>query len=773
MIHWNLHSFHVRKYCSVLLFGLTTALASLAATQSDALDLSCETLLQKGDEFRLAGKLTQAIESLKEAYARAGTSDEKGRAAAALGTALLQQHRLADALPLLEEAVSSGAPNDIRALAANDLGNLLALVSRTDDAERAYAQAISFSPRHIGLMLAVEFNRLRLPGATRRSERLNSLLLRIDELTDRRERARYSLFIASEAKSLGNMALTYQALDKARESAGEAVAPRLQAEALDGLAQLYEDQKQQDDAMRLNRFGIQQAQAADARELLIGLEWRQARIWQALGNRNAAIAALRNAVTHIEAVRQNIPVTYQNGRSSFRDTLAPIYQTLTDLLLQQTATQKGTTRAATMRQARDITELAKQSELEDYLGNRCSVGVARQASSNVRGGTSASLPRGAAVLYPIILSDRIELLIETEQGMEQVTVKANPMQFDKTVREFLYRLSDDRLSPDVAGQQLYQWLIAPLEMQLKQLQTDTLVIVPDSILRRVPFAALHDGTDYLIRRYAVAIAPGLSLVHRSSGPRKGLNVLLAGMSEPGSVLDKLTPSLLKVIMHSGEEVAGMRSVSAKGAMRRSIAVGSSVISEDDSARRDALKASLRLPGVKEEVDQINRITGGDLLLDDTFTLDNLIRYINTGDYQVIHLATHGVFGPTADTTFVMTHDDLLTLDRLQQLVRKHSTGYERIDLLTLSACQTAQGDDRAPLGLAGAAIQARAGAALGSLWPVSDGAASRLMSDFYTQLARTGNKARALRESQLSLLEEREFKHPYFWAPFIIVGDWQ
>ena len=100
--------------------------------------------------------------------------------------------------------------------------------------------------------------------------------------------------------------------------------------------------------------------------------------------------------------------------------------------------------------------------------------------------------------------------------------------------------------------------------------------------------------------------------------------------------------------------------------------------------------------------------------------------------------------------------------------RKHP-----IELLSLSACETAEGNDRSPLGLSGAAIKARAKSVLGSLWPVEDGSARKTMEGFYGTLAAGGvSKAQALRQSQLALLRTREYAHPFFWAPFVLIGNW-
>ncbi|NLZ41370.1 MAG: CHAT domain-containing protein, partial [Comamonadaceae bacterium] len=143
-------------------------------------------------------------------------------------------------------------------------------------------------------------------------------------------------------------------------------------------------------------------------------------------------------------------------------------------------------------------------------------------------------------------------------------------------------------------------------------------------------------------------------------------------------------------------------------------------------------------------------------------------------YAVVHIASHGLFGHDIDSTFIMTYDELLTLDGLQALLRNAAPRGEAIELLTLSACETAEGDDRAPLGMSGSALKARARSALGTLWPVADESARLVMDGFYRRLARGElARAQALRQAQLALLLQPEHAHPFHWAPFILIGDWQ
>ncbi len=196
-----------------------------------------------------------------------------------------------------------------------------------------------------------------------------------------------------------------------------------------------------------------------------------------------------------------------------------------------------------------------------------------------------------------------------------------------------------------------------------------------------------------------------------------------------------------------------------------------LLASDKAIRNRSLQTRLALAGVVEEIGAIAPLAPSTVLLNGGFSVQAFGDRVASGDYRVVHIASHGVFGSTADNTFVLAHDDLITIDRLQALLRGPALRQQPIDLLTLSACETAEGDDRAPLGLSGAALKAQARSALGSLWPVSDAAATRLMSSFYRKLVQTGMQgtAKALQDAQVGMIGEPGLQHPYFWAPFILV----
>ena len=143
-------------------------------------------------------------------------------------------------------------------------------------------------------------------------------------------------------------------------------------------------------------------------------------------------------------------------------------------------------------------------------------------------------------------------------------------------------------------------------------------------------------------------------------------------------------------------------------------------------------------------------------------------------FQLVHFATHGQFDREASRSFIVTHDGKLTLDQLEALLRPGQFRGRPVELLTLSACQTAAGDDRAALGLAGVAVKAGARSVLATLWFVHDQSTAMLMSEFYAQLRQDSNtsKASALQRAQMKVLHDPRYEHPCYWAPYLIIGNW-
>ncbi len=766
------------------LLALPVLLGNALPSQAQAVAGEVSVQMDRGVALRQQGQLREAIEVFSRLGAEARTSEEKRRADGELGISLLQARRLAEAeAPLL--AAYRPAQGIERARHAVYLGNLAQERKQAAQAEAYYTEALQLASGDTEVYWSVALNRLRNLPETEKATRMAQLSAELDQAGEESRLARYHLNLGHQAIALGKplLRIAYSHLESARQLAGQSGNVRLQVEALDALAQLYENRGRVVDALALNARGLAQAEAlplAQKSDLQIAMEWRRGRLLKIRGEFDAALSAYRRAVDQMEANRQDIPVEYPDGRSSYRSLFEPVYTAYVDLLLRQ---GDG---PANLQKVVQTLELIRQTELQDFLGDRC-------ATEAVQGSASRALPAGTAVLYPLILSDRLELLLVSGQGIirRKVAVSGPDLRDEATA----YAASLRRGLPDTRGaaRRLNDWLLAPLADALTQQKIDHLVVVPDGAIRLVPLASLFDGQRYAIEKYAVSMVTGMSMTNTTPPAREGVQALVAGLSQPGPVVNKLGPLLAAQVLDP-EGGSGTHRGLAQGADLRAIrnlevrakvpgaaadtnagqnAAVVSAASTVSDGEIQALRERLALPGVRDEVRGLNGILGGQSLLDGEFTIDHFRDAVKSGDYRILHIASHGIFGGNAETSFIMAYDDVLNMNGLQALLKSEKFQKMPIELLSLSACQTAEGNDRAPLGISGAAIKARARSVLGTLWPVEDNSAKSLMQSLYSGLAQPSlDKAQALRQAQLRLLRNPATQHPFFWAPFVLIGNW-
>jgi CHAT domain-containing protein len=425
-----------------------------------------------------------------------------------------------------------------------------------------------------------------------------------------------------------------------------------------------------------------------------------------------ALTSYRRAVEELQSVRQDIPVEYRDGRSSYRITFGPVYLEYSDLLLRRASSDPAQA-TKLLREARDTIEELKETELQDYFRDACVTSFLAQRRS------IETLAPGTAVIYPIALSDRLELLVSFGNELRQFTSPIPVTNLRDEVRGFR-ELLEKRTTNEylVPARQLYDQIIRPIDPVLVAHHIDTLVIVPDYTLRTVPFAALHDGKGFLVDRYATAIAPSLHL----TDPRP-LN------AAPGTAL----------VLGVSKSVQGY----------------------------------VPLPNVEREVAAVHDIEGGQELLNDSFSRARFEAELKREPYNIVHIASHGQFGDDPSQTFVLAYDGQLTMDDLEAAIKFGERREKALELLILSACETASGDDRAALGLAGVALKAGARSALATLWYINDQAAGDLVTNFH-EAVHSGkvSKAHALQEAQRALAADPRYAHPAFWAPFLLIGNW-
>ncbi|WP_258040708.1 CHAT domain-containing protein [Pseudanabaena sp. BC1403] len=361
--------------------------------------------------------------------------------------------------------------------------------------------------------------------------------------------------------------------------------------------------------------------------------------------------------------------------------------------------------------AREMIEALQLAELDNFFRESCLNSQPLQIDQ---------IDTKAAVVYAIMLPDRIAVILSTAgQPLTYYSSAVPKAEAEQTIRSYLGSIhpASDNAGQKLLSQKIYNWLIRPAIASQALKDKQTLVFVLDGILRKIPMAALYDGKQYLIENYAVALSPGLKLLSTQSLEQKQIRSVVAGIS----------------------------------------------------ASRNGFQS---LPAVETEVLEISKSTSGSKLLNQEFTPTTLSKSIESKSANVVHLATHGQFSSKQENTFLLTWDGRLNIRELSEMLQSRETGDSgSIDLLVLSACDTAAGDDRAVLGLAGLAVKSGARSTIATLWPVKDKVASRLMVKLYQGLGKI-SKAEALRQAQIYILSDKNFSDPFFWSSFVLVGNW-
>ena len=695
------------------------------AVESDALS-------RRADAHLSLGQTEDATRDLRAALALAEKGSDALRTAAVLGglgRAQLLAGQTEDALRSLQEsgerARALGSAG-LQGAALINLGLALAASGRLEESVRASAEAADLAIKAGNASLAAK----ALANAAGTSAERGDLAQAADFLARAGQQARAAPESHDQAFALTAIGQLYRRVDKALPSAASQqhaynayadaaqVAGRLgdrraASYALGYLGQLYEDQKRFEDALSLTRQALFLAQQVGAPEMLFLWHWQTGRLQKAQGDMGGAIAAYRQAVHNLQAIRQDSHAVLPGGTMSFREAYGPVYFELADLLLKHASASQGEAAGRSRAEARSTIELLKAAELRDYFQDNCVTSLQARTSG------IDSLGDRTAAVYPVILSDRLELLVSLRGEIRQFTVPVSGAALTdeiRALRKTLVKRTTREYLPH--ARRLYDWLVGPMESALKAAAVDTLVFVPDGALRTIPMGALHDGRRFLIERYAVGTSPGLTLTDARPLKRDGVRALLTGVSKP-------------------------------------------------------LRGFPGLPDVTSELSAIGKLYGGKVLLDTEFRIAAIEQELAATPYSIVHIASHAQFDRDPRKTFLLAFDDSLTMNKLEQIMAIGQFRREPVELLTLSACQTAAGDDRAALGMAGAAVKAGARSVLASLWFVSDVSTSVLIAEFYRQLKDpSASKAQALQSAQRKLLAERHHRHPGLWSPFLLIGNW-
>jgi len=493
---------------------------------------------------------------------------------------------------------------------------------------------------------------------------------------------------------------------------------RAEAYAVGSLGSLYEQNQQLQSAQELTQQALILSQAVNAPDITYRWQWQLARLLRAQGDTPGAIATYREAVKTLKSLRNDLVAVNPETQFNFRDEVEPVYRELVALLLS--GQKSGETPQQNLAQARETIEALQLAELDNFFREAC-IEAQPVAIDRVVDRDNPT----AAVIYPIILPDRLEVILKIpHQPLRHYTIHQPQAQIEQTVERLQRALTEPDRTKDVRdlSQQIYSWLIQPVANELQH-GVQTLVFVPDGVLRNIPMSALFDGQQYLVEKYAIAVSPGLQLINPQPISSANLKALTAGLSVP-----------------------------------------------------PANSPFPPLPAIRLEFNLIQQAGVAIAeLLDRAFTRKNLETKIDSNNFNVVHLATHGQFSSQAENTFILAADGPINVRQFDNLLRsRHRRRPNAIELLVLSACETATGDRRAALGLAGIAVRAGARSTLASLWQIDDEATAIFIGEFYKQLTKTKlTRAEALRQAQLTLMKNYpNYRRPGYWAAYVLVGNW-
>ena len=370
----------------------------------------------------------------------------------------------------------------------------------------------------------------------------------------------------------------------------------------------------------------------------------------------------------------------------------------------------------------------------------------------------ASAERVVLLTY-LITERKLRILLTSSNTLLHRDVDAAPEELNRLVFALRQSVQDVTSDPKPLAHELYSLLVTPVQADLDVINADILLTSLDGALRYLPMSVLHDGQVYLAERYALGVFTPAARLNLERLPDSSWTAAGMGVTQPGD---------------------GFLSLPSVGM-------------ELDRIVREKAEVS-DAAGSEEETD--SGILDGRIWLDGAFTAQSLVEASVAG-FKVIHIASHFVFKPgnERDSFLLLGDGNRLTLDEFVA----DAYQFEHLDLLTLSACDTALGGDTASgkeiEGFGALAQNKGASAVLATLWPVADDSTAEIMAGFYEfRQVRGMSKVQALRAVKRAFINgddaitadlahargnstgdsrDEELAHPYYWAPFILMGNWQ
>ena len=676
--------------------------------------IQLSTLNALGNSYRQQGNLSRATELLTESLTLAQSFNFNSESSKIL--------------------LTLGNIKLTQASQAENLNNQEMLVDSQNQALEYYQQAGEGAIFPLDKVQA-QLNQLSLLIQINQLTAANKLLLPITNNLEQLPTSRASIY--ARIYFTGSLLKMPEVTEKKREisqilqntitDARKIADKRGESSALGAMGKFYETISQTEKAKQYTLAAIAITQSIYSPDLDYQWQWQLGRLLTQENKDKQALNAYAQSIENLKSLRFDIASTNPELQFSFRDSVEPVYRQYISLLLRSSQPSQ-----TNLQKSIAVIENLKVAELDNLFRNIC----VKAESLDIN-----QFDQNTAVIYPLLLPERLELILKLP-NQEQLYHFSQPdiseSEIDQATAQLQKSLKKRSISPSQLKQeeaQFYNWLIKPFAPQLETnlsreaSQIKNLVFVLDGALRNLPMSALYDGQNYLINRYGVAISPGVKLVEPKNLKRDKLKVLLAGT------------------------------------------VNSPIFKAQALAPLD--NVAVELAGIAENIKNTKRLEGQD------FLQANIQEQINDDSYNIVHIATHGKFSSNSQETYILDWSEEIGLADLDRLLQAEN--FERakvIDLLVLSACETATGDRQAALGLAGVAVRSGASSTLASLWQVNDASTAQFMIEFYRQLNNSPlSKAEALRNTQLKFLAksdiESDYNRPYHWASFTLIGDWR
>lgn len=434
-------------------------------------------------------------------------------------------------------------------------------------------------------------------------------------------------------------------------------------------------------------------------------QWLAGRIYQQIGNKEAAISNYREAIASLDAFNQGFTNINVERRLDFQSQIEPIYRGMLKLLLEDSHLSQ-----ANLEEALFIFDKLRLAQLQQYFGDNCF--EIRQESLPIK---NALTTQNAVLINSIILEEQAHFILQLPDGtLQHSQVELGQAEITNIANEWYKNLKDAGTQKfKVQAQKFYEVIVSPFEQELEQINPSSIIFIHDRLLRNLPMAALYDEKkkEFLAQKWASVSSIGLNFQSTTNRKEK----------------------------------------------REAVAFGLGVAREGWSALKE----------VEPEVASVVNALGGQKFLDQDFTTNNFAQKLKDEKHSIVHLATHGYFGGTAENSFILAYDKSLSALDLENSLSQSKT---QIELLVLSACETAISSDRSALGLAGIALRGDVSSVLGNFWQVKDDEQVELMNAFYSNLLATNfDRVQSVQRVQIEQIEQKA--PPAKWAALQLIKN--